>query len=403
MNSFGLTWYRNSNGEIPSKYIKNYLLALELGNKVGSTQGEDYGGDATDSLLAEDPEYEVSQYYVHPDHLGSASFITDINGETYQHVEYLPFGEVFTEERNTEQDRFTYLYNAKELDEMTGLYYFGFRYYDSRINMFLGVDPLVEKFSWVSPFNYAENSPISNIDLWGLQAWYAADGSLINTDFGEAVAGPISNMTANKLNATSYGILETSTTSVFSKEDYNNLRDFGDNNTNSDCFEVRRDAASILIGDQSIKNILWSNEKTFGDKLNEKGYLANSYQTEWDYNLYKSDNTGFSPTISEYVANSVSNEKGLFAFGLSVGSGYHTMTMLFDNTGETPKYSLLDNKRGWSPTLRNFTSNSFEGRINTVSKRGREHYFLRGNNLDKLTMNLYQYQKNIRTEKIYNR
>jgi len=33
------------------------------------------------------------------------------------------------------------------------------------------VDPLTDKFAWVSPFNYAENEPIEHIDLWGLQKW----------------------------------------------------------------------------------------------------------------------------------------------------------------------------------------------------------------------------------------
>ncbi len=168
MNSLGLTWYRNSNGEVPSKYIKNYLLALEVGNEVGSTSEEDesneYESDVTDSLLASDPDYEVNQYYIHPDQLGSASFITDINGETYQHVEYLPFGETFVEERNSEQDQFTYLYNGKELDEATELYYYGARYYDPRTNIFLGVDPLAEKYPGLSPYSYCANNPIKYTD-----------------------------------------------------------------------------------------------------------------------------------------------------------------------------------------------------------------------------------------------
>jgi len=37
------------------------------------------------------------------------------------------------------------------------------------VQRFIGVDPLADKFAWVNPFNYAENEPIANIDLWGLQ------------------------------------------------------------------------------------------------------------------------------------------------------------------------------------------------------------------------------------------
>lgn len=38
------------------------------------------------------------------------------------------------------------------------------------IERFSGVDPIASKFPHVNPYNYAENSPIVNIDLWGLQA-----------------------------------------------------------------------------------------------------------------------------------------------------------------------------------------------------------------------------------------
>ena len=44
--------------------------------------------------------YEKMQFYYPPDHLGSNSYITNLNGEVVQHIEYVPFGEVFVEERN---------------------------------------------------------------------------------------------------------------------------------------------------------------------------------------------------------------------------------------------------------------------------------------------------------------
>jgi RHS repeat-associated protein len=78
-----------------------------------------------------------------------------------------------------------YLYNGKELqDENLGgvnldWYDYGARFYDPQIGRFTGIDPIAEKYNWVTPYNYAENSPIANIDLWGLQKYYAADGSLL--------------------------------------------------------------------------------------------------------------------------------------------------------------------------------------------------------------------------------
>lgn len=46
---------------------------------------------------------------------------------------------------------------------------YGARWYDPAVGRFTGIDPLAEKFNWVNPYNYAENEPIANIDLWGLQ------------------------------------------------------------------------------------------------------------------------------------------------------------------------------------------------------------------------------------------
>ena len=45
-------------------------------------------------------DYEKMQFYYHPDHLDSSSYITNLDGEVSQHIEYVPFGEVFLEERN---------------------------------------------------------------------------------------------------------------------------------------------------------------------------------------------------------------------------------------------------------------------------------------------------------------
>ena len=63
------------------------------------------------------------------------------DGKVVQHIEYVPFGEVFVEERNNIWNT-PYLFNAKEFDEETGLYYYGARYYDPRVSLWISVDPL---------------------------------------------------------------------------------------------------------------------------------------------------------------------------------------------------------------------------------------------------------------------
>jgi len=118
------------------------------------------------------PVNETDQYYYHPDHLGSSSLITNLGGDLVQHIEYVPFGEVFVEERTSTWGT-PYKFNAKELDEETGLYYYGVRYLDPRTSVWLSVDPLAEKFPGVSSYVYCLNNPIKFIDPDGKEIWIA--------------------------------------------------------------------------------------------------------------------------------------------------------------------------------------------------------------------------------------
>ncbi len=117
----------------------------------------------TRSVPTENVDYEKLQYYYHSDHLGSASYITNLDGEVVQHIEYVPFGEVFIEERNNTWNT-PFLFNGKELDEETGLYYYGARYYNPRISLWYGVDPLAEKYPHEDPYCYVGNNPLIYID-----------------------------------------------------------------------------------------------------------------------------------------------------------------------------------------------------------------------------------------------
>lgn len=101
-------------------------------------------------------------FFYHPDHLGSTSYVTDADGNIAQHIEYIPYGEVFVEERNS-QFSTNFLFNAKELDIETGFYYYGARYLDPTGAMWLSVDPLFEKYAGMSPYNYCMGNPVMYI------------------------------------------------------------------------------------------------------------------------------------------------------------------------------------------------------------------------------------------------
>ena len=89
-----------------------------------------------------------------------------------------------------------YRFSCKEVDEETGLYYFGARYYDSRISLWYGVDPLSEKTPSWNPYRYGFNNPIRIIDPTGMgeeeakfppknftgNSWCDSDGCFNRTD-----------------------------------------------------------------------------------------------------------------------------------------------------------------------------------------------------------------------------
>ena len=61
-----------------------------------------------------------------------------------------------------------YKFTGKELDEETGLYYFGARYYAPRESIWLSTDPLAEVNPNQSPYNFCSNNPISRTDPTGM-------------------------------------------------------------------------------------------------------------------------------------------------------------------------------------------------------------------------------------------
>ncbi|MCQ2210396.1 MAG: RHS repeat-associated core domain-containing protein [Paludibacteraceae bacterium] len=110
--------------------------------------------------------YAKINFFYHPDHLGSTSMVTDAEGYITQNVSYIPYGEVFVEERNGVWNT-PYLFNAKELDGETGLYYYGARYLNPKDTRWMSVDPLFEKYVGMSPYGYCAGNPVRLVDVDG--------------------------------------------------------------------------------------------------------------------------------------------------------------------------------------------------------------------------------------------
>ena len=100
------------------------------------------------------------------DHLGSSTTTLDEYFTVIREEEYYPFGETSFGGYASKR----YRYTSKERDLETGLYYYGARYYDPFTCRFTGVDPLAGEYAYLSPYNYADNNPVSDKDIDGNQS-----------------------------------------------------------------------------------------------------------------------------------------------------------------------------------------------------------------------------------------
>jgi RHS repeat-associated protein len=107
-------------------------------------------------------------YYYHPDHLGSANWITHSSGKAVEFIHYMPFGELwYNQQGSPYNERFKF--TGKERDVETGYDYFGARYYVSSLQIWLSVDPLSDKYPSISPYAYCNWNPVKYVDPDGLE------------------------------------------------------------------------------------------------------------------------------------------------------------------------------------------------------------------------------------------
>jgi RHS repeat-associated protein len=118
---------------------------------------------------------ETDLFYYHPDHLGSTGMVTDNSSIISQGFLYAPFGEIISEYTpGWETDRIPkYAFNAKELDEENGMYYYSARYYAPPT--FISRDPMFEKYPSISPYTYCANNPMKYVDPSGEKVAFAGD------------------------------------------------------------------------------------------------------------------------------------------------------------------------------------------------------------------------------------
>ncbi|XDD44718.1 RHS repeat-associated core domain-containing protein (plasmid) [Leptospira sp. WS60.C2] len=127
-------------------------------------------------------------YFLHPDHLGSITMITDGNGNVLaggerggkSHITYKPYGEILrTDSYGPDITKFKY--TGQEEDQESGLYYYKARYYDVGLGRFASNDGITypEKEQGMNRMMYVEGNPLK---------WRDSSGNRISQSWAFAAA-----------------------------------------------------------------------------------------------------------------------------------------------------------------------------------------------------------------------
>jgi len=138
----------------------------------GSVSGASGSGGSGGSALVP----VVGMYFLHPDHLGSITMITDGRGNVIaggnnggkSHISYKPYGEIHrTDSSGPDITRFKY--TGQEEDKESGLMYYKARYYDPMIGRFLQADSVFmpESTFGMNRYMYVSGSPTNYRDPSG--------------------------------------------------------------------------------------------------------------------------------------------------------------------------------------------------------------------------------------------
>ena len=157
-------------------------LSVVYKSGTTTTTSRDYVGNkvynnGTLSIVLTEEGYTTASgtpaYYYHlKDHQGNNRVVISQSGAVQEVNHYYPFGGLFGEGVQPSIQR--YKYNGKELDREFGLdmYDYGARHYDAALGRWFTVDPLAEKYYFISSYVYATNNPVNVIDPDGKKLVY---------------------------------------------------------------------------------------------------------------------------------------------------------------------------------------------------------------------------------------
>ena len=150
-----------------------YTRGIDLSGRLGGAGG--IGGLlAQTTSLALNPRH----YYYHGDGGGNVTALLDANATVVARYVYDPFGTLEGMAGPMAEGNL-YRVSSKEFHAPSGLYYYGFRFYDPSLQRWLNPDP-IEEAGGINLYGFLENDPLAYVDPLGLEGGYeyAPDGRM---------------------------------------------------------------------------------------------------------------------------------------------------------------------------------------------------------------------------------
>jgi RHS repeat-associated protein len=299
----------------------------------------------------------VHQYYL-KNHQGSIVKVVDATGNTLLAYDYTPYGDLrILREPPPGQTEQSDKWTGKEYFPELGLYYFGARWYDPELGLWISPDPAHDE---MSPYAYVGGDPMNYIDPYGL--WKFGLGLTIgydsktgfNTGFGAALdfdAGKIGlsvdlshtygwkndswTSTASVGGALSTGVLDVSAYAGASYNDLSGYSVFGG-----------AGVGAFGVGVQADASAYWSTEGDYMGALIGVGAYAGSSSTGlhggYQWGMGGMRGMGWNAGVRGMGLRAGVSENGGWSWGASARvAGWQMNTSAVDGSVTTSSFSGL--------------------------------------------------------------
>jgi len=218
------------------------------------------------------------QYYL-KDHLGNVRVVFNDKGEILQKNDYYSFGLEIdrnspVQAQNARNGVNRYLYNGKEIQVGTGYVDYGARMYMPEIGRWMAIDPLTEKMSSWSPYNYTFNNPLKFTDKDGAVPEIVISGS---DKFKQTAFNDLQRLSGNQLALLPSGKVVEAKSLNLSESLFSQTGNVGSNGRDGKPFGTQ--LVTDLITSDKIVTIT---EGIYGNRthINDKGAARNGVGSE---------------------------------------------------------------------------------------------------------------------------